>query len=676
MTALFACWAALACMQPAWAGDTARALLEEFRDHGFSSPRVALQRLRATPAPAADAPLDLRWRYQAAVAWHALRLREDTLAAAALAELGRMAAQERCEPCRVELLLRREQAAELANDTAQLRQLLQQIAAMPLSADPQLAFEQLSAQASGNDVLGEYDAAIAAAVRASELAVRERRPADQATMFNLLVRSNAGRRDLQRAVALAGEGYALARQIGFTYMMVMLRANEAYARATLKEGEPRRAPLHEILRLARSTTGLEHVELNTLINLAAFHNDVHEYDKAVHWAEQAQALALKRHDEDSRAFAIVNRGVALVHLGQADAGVAMVREGVAITEKLGLKLEVADLQAQLVDALEAAGRPREALVALRRQVALSQELTRTQRDKDVLSLQERFSAERKTREIERLQLENARRAAELAATTSQQRLWAATAVALTLGALMLAQWLGRARQRARALEVDNAKLSEQSSHDPLTGAYNRRYCDQLMLRHTQRLQARGAMDAQAGVGLMLVDVDFFKGVNDTHGHAAGDQVLVEVARRLQGLLREQDAVVRWGGEEFVLVLPATPREALPVVAERVLGAIATEPVFLAGGQPLGVQVSGGCVAWPMFAGQPWEDALHLADLALYQSKAGGRNRATCLMAVAERAQLERVRSDLAAARDAGEVVLQTVAGPAALPQHPATLAAA
>jgi diguanylate cyclase (GGDEF)-like protein len=473
--------------------------------------------------------------------------------------------------------------------------------------------------------------------------------------FNLLSVANAGRRDLQRAVAMSTEGYALAQRIGFTYLMAVLRVNETYARSELKDDvAPRRAALYDTLRLTRSAPGLEDVELTALINLSNFHNDEHQYQTALQFARQAEALALKRHEEISRAFAFVNQGVALVHLGDTEAGLALVRQAVDIADHKGLKQETADLLAQLVDASEAAGRPHEALQAMRRWAKLNGELTRTQREQAVLALQEQYSVERKTREIERLQLENGKHAAELAARTSQQRLWAVLAVAVTLAALCLAQWLTLARRRARALEADNAKLSEQSSHDPLTGVFNRRYCEVLM--------ARLAREHHASLGLMLLDVDFFKAVNDTHGHAAGDAVLVEVARRLKELLREDDAVVRWGGEEFLLVLPGTPAEALPVVAERVLGAIALDPIEV-DGATLWVQVSGGAVACPAWPEQRWEQALQVADLALYLSKSGGRHRVTCLNAVADGASHELLQRDLGAARDAGQATLRVVPGP-------------
>jgi diguanylate cyclase (GGDEF)-like protein len=252
----------------------------------------------------------------------------------------------------------------------------------------------------------------------------------------------------------------------------------------------------------------------------------------------------------------------------------------------------------------------------------------------------------------------------VAAKAWHQRLWATAALALALGAALLVQMMARTRRRNRALEDSNAVLSDQSVHDPLTGAFNRRHCVALMGQQEAMLATK-SRDRQysAAVGLMLLDVDHFKHINDSYGHAAGDVVLVEMARRLQELVRQHDVVVRWGGEEFVLVLPGTAPEGLTVLAERALRVIANEPV-MAEGHTIPVAVSAGCVSYPLFPGQPWQDALKVADHAMYMAKQSGRNRAVCLMAVAEGAQADAVMADLAAAKAAGQVTLQTVYGPA------------
>lgn len=477
----------------------------------------------------------------------------------------------------------------------------------------------LAAIAFAQDLLGEYDESIRHAVEAARVAAASGLAAEHVRAYNILVRANAGRRDLQRSISLAQEGYELAKSIDFRYLMLLLRANEAYARATLKETGPRLAALTEALRLSRSAPGLEQHEINTLINLAAYHYDTGGYAAALRHAKEAERAARRTSDPNNRAFAIANQGAAMTRMGEAEAGLALLREAVEITERTGLKLETVDLLELLADNLEFAGRPQQALQALRRRMQLDAELTRTQREAALQGLQERFSAEQKAREIERLQLQDQKREAELQARTLQQRLWAMAALALTLAALLLAQWLRQARRRVQTLARDNAALNDQNAHDPLTGTFNRRHCEQVMADR----------DDREPVGLLLVDVDFFKRVNDTHGHAAGDAVLVEVARRLAGLLRGQDAVVRWGGEEFLLLLHGTPAERLPAVAQRVLQAIRGAPVVLPDGRTIAVTASAGAAAWPEHPGQPWPQALERADQALYRAKAEGRDRARC-----------------------------------------------
>ena len=166
----------------------------------------------------------------------------------------------------------------------------------------------------------------------------------------------------------------------------------------------------------------------------------------------------------------------------------------------------------------------------------------------------------------------------------------------------------------------------------------------------------------AGVGLMLLDVDHFKHINDTWGHAAGDVVLVELARRLQVLVRQHDVVVRWGGEEFVLVLPGTSPEGMTVLAERTLRVVGDAPVMWEG-TAIPVTVSAGCVTYPLLHGQPWQDSLKVADLAMYLAKQSGRNRAVCVLDVVEGASPELLLGDLSGAHAAGHVALQTVLGP-------------
>jgi len=152
--------------------------------------------------------------------------------------------------------------------------------------------------------------------------------------------------------------------------------------------------------------------------------------------------------------------------------------------------------------------------------------------------------------------------------------------------------------------------------DTLTGLYTRRHIEAELTA-----LASAARRRHTPLGLLLVDVDRFKRINDKISHDAGDEALKTVARRLRSIVRTEDVVGRWGGDEFVVLLPSTGRDAAVVLAQRLRRAVAT----LAGEPPrvVPLTVSVGCAA----ADDPEESALvSAADAALRRAKAGGRNR--------------------------------------------------
>jgi len=188
------------------------------------------------------------------------------------------------------------------------------------------------------------------------------------------------------------------------------------------------------------------------------------------------------------------------------------------------------------------------------------------------------------------------------------------------------------------LQRKNLELQEISFTDVLTGVWNRRYLEEILtaeagqvLRNYQR--ARGSdirkLDHRDLVFIM-VDVDFFKEVNDQHGHPAGDRLLQLVAQRLSTVVRKSDVLVRWGGEEFLIMSRSTDPTGTPAFCSRVLEVMASEPFDLGHG----ISVRKTCsVGWAPY---PWsraafeaicaEEAIVLADTALYRAKALGRNQ--------------------------------------------------
>ncbi len=157
--------------------------------------------------------------------------------------------------------------------------------------------------------------------------------------------------------------------------------------------------------------------------------------------------------------------------------------------------------------------------------------------------------------------------------------------------------------------------------DPLTGLHNRRYLD----THLPKLLAR-AVARRRSLSVMMADIDLFKAINDRWGHPSGDDVLREFADRLRQNIRGIDLICRFGGEEFVVVMPDTERDMAEMVAERLRVAIASEPFTVDGGKnAIAVTTSVGVVGCAGGDGDP-ADLLKRADAALYDAKSKGRNR--------------------------------------------------
>ena len=172
----------------------------------------------------------------------------------------------------------------------------------------------------------------------------------------------------------------------------------------------------------------------------------------------------------------------------------------------------------------------------------------------------------------------------------------------------------RAELRRRTEELDRV-----SRTDHLTGLFNRRHLDE----HLHSVAASSRRHAFP-VALLLVDVDHFKRVNDAYGHVVGDEVLIDVARRFTAGVRTEDVVGRWGGEEFLVLLPHTDLDGARALAERLRTAVAVAPVEGPVG-PVPVTVSiGGSVT--VRRGADAEALLRVADENLYAAKAAGRDR--------------------------------------------------
>lgn len=259
------------------------------------------------------------------------------------------------------------------------------------------------------------------------------------------------------------------------------------------------------------------------------------------------------------------------------------------------------------------------------------------------------------------------------AVTDQRPPWGASILATAFAIYAAAVFsisLDQRRTRRTAIEL-GLQLSDLVVRDTLTKLHNRRFLQEFMTVESARI-ARDATDLEHGrqpardvvMGIYMLDLDFFKQVNDTYGHAGGDAILRQTAEVLIRTMRKSDNLVRWGGEEFVAVAWVKDPDHVQIVAEKLRSAIEQTEFKLPDGQVLRKTVSLGYGAMPFSQSQPrllsWEQVLSIADAALYLAKAEGRNRCVGVSAGQRRwddgeATCAEVVQDLQAASDRGLV---------------------
>lgn len=189
---------------------------------------------------------------------------------------------------------------------------------------------------------------------------------------------------------------------------------------------------------------------------------------------------------------------------------------------------------------------------------------------------------------------------------------------MILAGITYMDFISEKRISKRLIDL-NQQLSEQASRDSLTNLLNRRTMSQMIQMEHNRFSRSGKT-----FGLIMADVDDFKQVNDHFGHAAGDLVLTELSSMLSAILRKQDLTARWGGEEFLILLPDTDFEGVQSAAEKIRDMV-SHSGFMYQGTPIRVTLSIGGVVCQTH--ENWDDCLKHADRALYYGKNHGKNMA-------------------------------------------------
>lgn len=405
-----------------------------------------------------------------------------------------------------------------------------------------------------------------------------------------------------------------------------------------------------------------------LFNIADQYLIKKDYKRAENYAREAIAKSEVLEDKWGVAGAKVNLGLALGGQGKVAQGAELVNQSLDFFRKIHANSDVEMILGEFSMMYENAGMYKEALALAREQQKLSDEIFQSDRTKAVAALQEQFDAEHRKKQIEILAKDNALKDADIKNHRLQQIVaLLASLVALLAGAFIYMLYR-RSKKLNEQLQEVNMQLEFHAVRDPLTGLHNRRSFIALMAARVGRVEVERREGHLNPDCMILLDIDHFKHINDTWGHAVGDVVLKEVATRLRNAVRDEDMLMRWGGEEFLIFSPKSNPEQITSLVERVLRAIGDAP-FSCGDLSIPVTVTAGFISVP-FSDVPedvcdWERALQIADMALYLGKTHGRNRAYGLsrLLVAHEEAITTLTHDLAAAIKQNMVEVIEVLGP-------------
>lgn len=481
-------------------------------------------------------------------------------------------------------------------------------------------------------------------------------------------------KDPQKALDATTEALAVtsANLVPKAYVDISLIRGAAFTQ--LKKLQEAQREYESALRIARHED-FPYYAGQATFSLADLNLILKDYKRAEQYARESMAILEKIEERYSAMGAQVNLGLALGYQGKVKQGADLVRESIEYFRKNSGRIEVEAIAGELAAMYESAGYYKEALELAREKQKLSEELYQSDRTKAVAQLQEQFEAEQRKKQIELLAKDNALKDADIRNHRLQQMVALLASVIAALAGCFIYMLYRRSKKLNAQLKEMNTQLEFHAVRDPLTGLHNRRSFITLMSTRVARVENERREGPYGNPDCMiLLDIDHFKHINDTWGHSVGDMVLKEVATRLRNVVRDEDMVMRWGGEEFLIYSPKSNPEQITNLVERVLRTIG-EDTFMHGNLPIPVTVTAGFISVP-FSDVPedicdWERALQIADMALYLGKTHGRNRAYGLarLLVPHEDAIPTLTHDLAAAIKQNMVEVIEVLGPPQAQTH-------
>ena len=523
---------------------------------------------------------------------------------------------------------------------------------------------------SAQNVSGKFEAALASTLKSMDYAKVRPHQSQASTLRSLNELSNvyAAMKNEGKALKVIDEALVIAKDIGAIKMLGTLHINQGNLNSSMGQMDAAVDAYQKALKISVEA-GLLGTHATALNNIGDTYLIRKDYVRAEVMARRALAKYQEAGELAGVATAQCNIGFALMGQGRIKEGAAEVQSALKFIHDSAARADEEAILEELARMYAQAGLYHEAYDTVRSQQKLAKELFNADRAKSVATLQEQFDSVQREKQIELLARENSLKDAEISNRRLQQIVTILGALVTVMAGVFMFLLYRKVRKANDKLYEANKQLEFHSVRDPLTGLYNRRSFLELM---KQRAPAPGTgrrEDANTD-GLMILDIDHFKHINDTLGHAGGDTVLVEIAKRLRSTVRDSDMVMRWGGEEFLVYSPKANAMHLKNLAQRILKVIGETPIEV-GDHTLQVTVTGGFLALP-FSGLTeeqcnWEKAMQIADMALYLGKVNGRNRAYGInrLLVPFEAAMPVLERDISAAIKADMVELVEVVGPEA-----------
>lgn len=411
--------------------------------------------------------------------------------------------------------------------------------------------------------------------------------------------------DTQLAGRLIAKASELANLTQEPALKAYVKTSEAEVLAGQEKFEASLAAYREAIDLARKA-GLQRREAQVQLSLSGVELELNHPAEALAAVDHTLGFLALHNEPGLDRQRLHDEAIALLALGHISEGKEKVGQALHRFERESGSNAMIGALRDFGRALERAGQRAEALDLYAREQALLRSKNDGRYEREMHDVQERIRLQE-----ERLQHVRLVR-------------WSSAAAGCLLLAFVVGLMARRQAHQNEGLIERNALLAGQVGKDVLTGLANRSQLEQYVSRQSREFS--GAM--------FLVDIDHFKRINDVNGHAVGDVVLVEIARRLKAILRESDFVARWGGEEFVVIVKNGTSDA-NALAQRLLHAFVASPV-ITDSLAIPISASIGFAEFPLLTGESknsFGEAFSLVDAAMYYSKNSGRNRATRLVSV-------------------------------------------